>query len=75
MSCNNYSNYRGLAYGVVYPQVYPLHRQGLWVVCDFANHDEAKEACIMFLENLGINNVREKKIHKGYPVMLLEKGI
>ena len=40
---------------------------------DFSDVVEAKKVCIEFLENLGIKDVREKKIHKGYPAMLLEK--
>ena len=39
---------------------------------DFQNATEAKKACIDFLENLGIQDVRNKQIKKGYPQLLLE---
>lgn len=41
----------------------------------FADNITAKKECIKFLENLGVENVEEKSIHKGYPVLLLEKII
>lgn len=39
---------------------------------NFADNITAKKECIKFLENLGVENVEEKSIHKGYPVLLLE---
>ena len=40
---------------------------------NFKNNQEAKKACIDFLENLGIKNVEKIQIKKGYPQLLLEK--
>lgn len=39
---------------------------------DFKDSEEARKACIKFLEDLGIENVEEKWIHLGYPQILLE---
>jgi len=39
----------------------------------FENNLKAKEACLKFLENLGIENPERIQINKGYPVLLLEK--
>lgn len=39
---------------------------------DFKDTKEAKNACILFLENLGIKNVDNIQIKKGYPQLLLE---
>ena len=39
---------------------------------DFKNEAEAKEECIKFLEELGINNVEENRIKTGYPELYLE---
>lgn len=39
---------------------------------DFKNNIEAEEACIDFLEALGIKDVAKKQINKGYPVLILE---
>lgn len=41
---------------------------------NFDNNAEAKQACLKFLENLGIENPAYLQINKGYPVMLLEKN-
>jgi predicted adenylyl cyclase CyaB len=41
---------------------------------DFKNTADARKKCVEFLENLGINNVTEKEINKGYPVLYLEKN-
>ncbi|NVN96700.1 class IV adenylate cyclase [Candidatus Nomurabacteria bacterium] len=38
---------------------------------DFKDEKEAKEACIKFLENLGIERVEDVQIKKGYPQLLL----
>lgn len=40
---------------------------------DFKDEKEAKEACIKFLENLGIEKVEDTQIKKGYPQLLLIK--
>jgi len=40
---------------------------------DFKDTKEAKRACIKFLENLGIDDVENIQIKKGYPQLLLEK--
>jgi len=39
---------------------------------NFADNIKAKEACLKFLANLGIEDA--EKINKGYPVLLLEKN-
>jgi adenylate cyclase, class 2 len=39
---------------------------------NFKNKKEAKIACIKFLENLGIKDVENIQIKKGYPQLLLE---
>jgi adenylate cyclase class 2 len=39
----------------------------------FENPIAAKKACFKFLEELGIKNVENIQIKKGYPVLLLEK--
>lgn len=39
---------------------------------DFKTSAEAKEACINFLENLGIGNVDENQVKKGYLVLVME---
>lgn len=39
---------------------------------DFKDTKEAKKACIKFLENLGIDDVENTQIKKGYPQLLLE---
>ncbi len=41
---------------------------------DFKTLTDAKTACVNFLENLGIKDVENKKINKGYPVLYLEKN-
>ena len=40
---------------------------------DFKNSTQAKEACIKFLEDLGIEEVEKKWIHLGYPEIMLGK--
>lgn len=40
---------------------------------DFKNTNEAKAACIAFLESLGINDVENIQIKKGYPQLILGK--
>lgn len=40
---------------------------------DFESNEKAKEACLKFLENLGIKNPADLQINKGYPVLILEK--
>jgi len=35
---------------------------------------EAKQACLKFLDGLGIKNAENTQINKGYPVLLLEKN-
>jgi predicted adenylyl cyclase CyaB len=40
---------------------------------DFKNAEEAKKACIDFLENLGIQDVENKQIKMGYPQFFLKK--
>lgn len=40
---------------------------------NFENNAKAKEACLKFLAELGINEAEAKQINKGYPVLLLEK--
>lgn len=39
---------------------------------NFKNAIEAKEACMNFLENLGIKDVENSQVKKGYPQILLE---
>jgi len=39
---------------------------------DFKSTAEAKQACLKFLEELGIENPESIQINKGYPVLLLE---
>ena len=39
---------------------------------DFKDEKEAKEECIKFLENLGITDVENKRIKKGYPEIYLD---
>lgn len=39
---------------------------------DFKDEKEAKEACLKFLENLGIKDVASKHIKKGYPELYFE---
>jgi predicted adenylyl cyclase CyaB len=39
---------------------------------DFKNKKEAKKECIKFLENLGIKDVENNQIKKGYPQLFLE---
>lgn len=41
---------------------------------NFENTDQARKACLSFLDNLGIKNAEQIEIKKGYPVMLLEKN-
>ncbi len=41
---------------------------------NFENNAKAKEACLKFLENLGIKDAEKIQINKGYPVLLLEKN-
>lgn len=41
---------------------------------DFGSNEKAKETCLKFLENLGIQNPEKVQINKGYPVLLLEKN-
>ena len=40
---------------------------------NFKNNIEAKEGCVRFLEELGIENIENNQIKKGYPILLLEK--
>jgi adenylate cyclase class 2 len=40
---------------------------------DFKDLEEAKKACIDFLESLGIDDVKNNQIRKGYPQLLLER--
>ena len=42
---------------------------------DFKDVKEAKNACIQFIENLGIEDVTNIQIKKGYPQLLLENII
>ena len=39
---------------------------------DFKNDEKSKKACIDFLENLGIKDVENTQIKKGYPQLFLE---
>ena len=41
---------------------------------DFEDTAKAKEACLKFLDDLGIENAGSIQINKGYPVLLLEKN-
>lgn len=41
---------------------------------NFKNTEEAKKACIDFLENLGIKDVKKNQIKQGYPQFFLEKN-
>lgn len=41
---------------------------------DFKTMEEAREACIRFLEKLGIKDVAKNEINKGYPVLVSEKN-
>lgn len=41
---------------------------------NFESTAEAKQACLKFLEELGIKNAEQIQINKGYPVLLLEKN-
>lgn len=41
---------------------------------NFDSNDKAKEACLEFLENLGMKNPESLQINKGYPVLILEKN-
>lgn len=41
---------------------------------DFKDSTEAKQTCLKFLEELGIENAGDKEIKKGYPVLYLEKN-
>ena len=40
---------------------------------DFPDHKIAYRACADFLESLGIQNLKEKQIKKGYPHLLFDK--
>ncbi|MFH1967904.1 MAG: CYTH domain-containing protein, partial [bacterium] len=40
---------------------------------NFESPAQAKQACLDFLESIGIKNAESVQIKKGYPVMLLEK--
>lgn len=40
---------------------------------NFVDNITAKKECVKFLEKFGVENVEEKSIHKGYPVLLLDK--
>ena len=40
---------------------------------DFENTEQARQACLRFLEELGIKNAKDVEIKKGYPVLILEK--
>ena len=40
---------------------------------NFKDVIEAKNACMDFLINIGVKDVKEKQIFKGYPVLLAEK--
>ena len=39
---------------------------------DFKNNEEAKKACINFLESLGIKDVEKNQIKKGYPNLIIK---
>lgn len=39
---------------------------------DFKSTEEAKSACLDFLESIGIKDADKKQIKKGYPVLILE---
>lgn len=41
---------------------------------DFKSNDEAKIACINFLESIGIKDVEKNQTKKGYPSLILEKN-
>jgi len=41
---------------------------------DFENTAKAKEACLKFLEELGIKNAENIQTNKGYPALLSEKN-
>lgn len=41
---------------------------------DFKNAAQTKQACLKFLEELGIENAENREIKKGYPVLFLEKN-
>jgi len=41
---------------------------------DFKDATQAKQACLKFLDGLGIKNAENIQINKGYPVLLLEKN-
>ena len=41
---------------------------------DFESVEQARQACLKFLEDLGIKNAGDVEIKKGYPVLLLEKS-
>lgn len=41
---------------------------------NFESTAEAKQACLNFLDELGIKNAESVQINKGYPVLLLEKN-
>ena len=39
---------------------------------DFENNEEARKACVSFLENLGIKDIEKIQTKKGYPSLILE---
>lgn len=41
---------------------------------NFKTMEEARGACVRFLEKLGIKDAEKKEINKGYPVLVLEKN-
>lgn len=41
----------------------------------FETATEAEKECLKFIEKLGIKNIEEKHIKKGYPVLLLNKKV
>ncbi|MBI2627387.1 class IV adenylate cyclase [Candidatus Nomurabacteria bacterium] len=40
---------------------------------DFESNQEAKRACVKFLEKLGVKNVENTMVKKGYPQIMFEK--
>ena len=42
---------------------------------NFDSTDDAKKACLKFLDELGVEDAENVKINKGYPVLLLEKNV
>jgi len=42
---------------------------------NFKNNFKAREACLKFLENLGMQNPEKTQVNDGYPVLILEKKL